>query len=131
MEKKLTDIINALVKDRKKYTSLTNKEKEHYFFIINRMLSKKYPEYSLKLNIKSMDKSLAMDMWFLKLKGVNPYDLFKWFWSKGSKVSNGLKREENIMLLKHYGISQKDLDFIVNHYGDELKEELKYLKKVL
>jgi hypothetical protein len=128
--KKLTDIINALVKDRKSYSTITNEEKEYYLFITNRLLSKVDPIYANRLNIKNMDKSMAMDLWYIHLRNHNPWNTTKLVWSKKAKGKiNNLKGDDNKLLLKYYNIKQDDLNFLLDNFEEEMKEELKYLKK--
>ena len=132
----LKDVVNSLVKDRKNYRNLTIKEKEDNFFIINRFLSKKYPIFASKLNLKSIDKSLALDMWFLEIgneikEGNIDYTFFKWFWSKSQKSKpNNLTDKDNKFLLKRLNMSQEDLNFLLTFYEEDVMDELKYFKKL-
>lgn len=133
----LKDVVNYLIKDRKKYRTLTVKEKEYNFFIINRLMSKRYPLVSHKFNSKSIDKSLGLDMWFFhigqEIKGGNiDYSFFKWFWSKSKSdtIDNGLNDKDNSYLLKRLNLSQDDLNFLLRFYKDEVIDEMKYLKKL-
>lgn len=134
----LKDVVNYLIRDRKNYKKLTNKEKEYNFFIINRLMSKKYPLISNKLNIKSIDKSLGLDMWFFHIgqeikKGNIDYSFFKWFWSKSiisTSRENKLNIKDNNYLLKRINLSQDDLNFLLKFYPDDVIEEMKYLKKL-
>jgi len=132
----LSDVIGYIVKDRKKYRKLTNKEKEYNFFIINRLLSKKFPIFANKLNLKSIDKSLALDIWFIFIGneirngGINN-TFFKWFWSKTSKNKpNNLTPKDNNYLLEKLRIDQDDLNFLLTYFKDEVKEEMKYFNKL-
>lgn len=132
----LKEVVSFLINDRKGYRNLSIKDKSDNFFIINRLLSKKYPLFSNKLNIKSIDKSLALDMWFIELgqeikKGNVNYTFWKWFWSKGNKNKpNDLSDKENSYLMLRLGVDQEDLNFLLKFYGDEVKEESKYFKKL-
>lgn len=131
MAAKLTDVVNCLFKDRKNYRNLENEDKEVNFFIINRYLSKKFPEYAEKLNNKSIDKSLAMDMWFIYLSDKIDFRIFKWFWSKSPKRDSQLTESENKTLLKRLMLRQEDLDLLIDYYPDLVKEELKYYKELI
>lgn len=132
----LKNVVNVLVKDRKNYRSLTNKEKEDNFFIINRLLSKKYPIFANKLNLKNIDKSLSLDMWFIYLggeikKGNIKYDFWNWFWSKGKKEkTNDLSDKDNKYYMDRLNVNQEDLNFLLSFYEEDVKEEIKYFKKL-
>ncbi len=75
----LKTIVNYLFKDRHLYKTLSIDDKQKNFFIINKFLSKKYPEIAQKMNFKDIDHSICLDIWFLRLKDVG-YP--KWFWTK-------------------------------------------------
>lgn len=134
--KNLSDVIGLLIKDRSNYRYLTIKEKEDNFFIINRLLSKKFPIFANKLNLKSIDKSLALDMWYLELgnqikKGNIDNGFFRWFWSKTKKIKpNTLSDKDNKYLLEKLRMNQEDLNFLLTYYEEDVKEELKYFKKL-
>lgn len=131
MAAKLTEVVNCLFKDRKNYRSLEKEDKELNFFIINRYLSKKFPEYAEKFNDKSIDKSLALDMWFLYLSDKVDWSVFKWFWSKTPKKTKFLSEKENKILLQRLMLKQEDLNILCQYYPDLVKEELKYYKELI
>lgn len=133
---KLSTIVDCLIKSRQDYKNLNNEAKEYYFFIINRFLSKKYPIEAQKFNIKDLDKSLALDMWYLFLgkelqsKSLD-YSFYRWFWSKSPKIKrNDWEVEDNNFLLKKLRIKQEDLDFLIKFYPEEITEELQYFKNL-
>lgn len=125
----LTDVISALSKDRSKYKLLKKEDKISNFFIVNRFLSKKYPEIANKFNVKTIDKDLALDLWFIFLK--DEPSILKWIWSKTPKKDTLLPKKDNDLLIKYYNIHQQDLDFLLEHYKDDILDELKYLKKAI
>jgi len=133
---KLIDVIKMLFGNRSKYRSLTIKEKGDYFFIINRLLSKKFPLFSDKMNLKSIDKSLALDIWYLEIgnrlkSGDIDSTYSKWLWSKGTKVKhNNLSDKDNMFLMKKLRMGQEDLNFLLTYHEEDTKEELKYYKKL-
>lgn len=131
MASKLTEVVNCLFKDRKNYRNLEKEDKELNFFIINRYLSKKFPEYAEKFNNKSIDKSLALDMWFLYLSDKIDWKIFKWFWSKTPKKDKFLSESENKILIQRLLLRQEDLDILCQYYPDLVKEELKYYKELI
>lgn len=121
-------VANAMFNKKDEWINIPDKEKEECFFIFNRYFSKVYPEKSYFLNSKSINKPLAMDMWYnYMLK--QPYP--RWFWSKGgakekSKVSN----PDFKLLLKNLKIKEFDLKYLIDNYYSFIKEELTYLKKL-
>lgn len=122
----LIDVFNALIKNRDKWVSITDEEKSKNFFIINRNLSKIYPDKAQLLNQKNIDKVMAMDTWYYFMMN-EPYP--KDFWSKSEKVTSELSEKEFKMLLKHLSIKREDIEYLIRNYPDFLKEELEYLKK--
>ena len=133
MEKiKLTDVVNALLMNRDKYKSIPIKEKEKNFFIINRFLSKKYPEQAQKLNIKNIDKSLALDLWFIFLRHENRYEIKKWFWLKNNGSKNVFKLTNNDykLLMEHLDVKKEDIDMFCMYNSSFITEELSYIKKL-
>lgn len=131
MEKvKLADVFNYLLKDRHKYKAISVKDKTDNFFIINRLLSKKYPEQAQKFNKKSIDKSLALDLWFLFLRHEKRNEIFKWIWSKSPKSDKLLSESDCKLLIKKLEISVDDLDILMMYHIDFLKDELNYFKQL-
>lgn len=130
-EIKLKDVVNCLLKDRHEYKNITIKDKEKNFFIINRFLSKKFPEQSQRFNKKNIDKSLALDLWFLYLRHKKRNNIFNWFWSKVPKNTNKeFSDSEYKLLMLKLEIRKEDLDILIMYHMDFLKEELKYFKEL-
>ena len=130
MEKvELKDVVNCLLKDRHKYRTIPLKDKEKNFFIINRFLSKKFPEQAQKFNKKTIDKSLALDLWFLYLRHKKRSEIFKWFWSKTpSNTNKELSENDAKLLMEKFNIKKQDLDMLIMYHMDFVEEELKYFK---
>lgn len=130
---KLIDVFKAIVsKNWKTWESITDEEKEEFFFIINRFMSKKYPKESQLLNEKLINKISAMDTWFIFMQS-QPYP--KWFWSKSSEfISEEIKPEisekEMILLSTHLELNVEDVELLIRYYPVLIKDELKYLKDV-
>jgi hypothetical protein len=129
-EPKLKDVVNYLLKDRHKYKTLSVKAKEDNFFIINRFLSKKFPEQAQKFNNKKIDKSLALDLWFLYLRHQKRSEIFRWFWSKVPKTEKTFTDSEVKLLMNKLQIRKEDLEILKMYHMDFLKEELKYFKEL-
>ncbi len=125
----LFDVANVLIKDKHLFLELNDSLKEKYFFIINRYLSKGFPEFSSELNYKKIDKSLAFDAWYYFLYD-KPYP--KWFWSKSPKIEqeDDMKDKDKMMLIKYYDIRLEDLSYLVKWSPKQVKEDLKWLIEI-
>ncbi len=123
----LVEFVNSLLK-RKDWDKVKSEDKEKYHFIVNRYLSKKYPDKAFFLNTKGNDKSDAMDIWFYFLSN-EPYP--NWFWSKTpTKEKNKVADKDYKLLLNKMRIKSFDLDYLIEHNWDFIKEELAYYKKL-
>lgn len=125
----LLAIFKAMFNNRNDYKYVTDEQKDKFFFIINRNMSKKYPYLAQLVNDKSVNKSTAMDLWF-NFMYDKPYP--KWFWSKSDKVSNksGISEKEKNILLQKFDIKQEELDILISKYHEEFTEELKYIREL-
>jgi hypothetical protein len=128
----ITDVANAMFKIKNdwiynKRDRITDEDKVKFFFIFNRYFSKKYPEKAQLLNLKTIDKAVAMDLWFHFMK-TQPYP--DWFWSKSPKKEKEMPEKEYKQLLRHFKIKDSDLDYLIDRYPYFIKEEQAYLKKL-
>lgn len=129
IENNLLAISNVIFKNKKDWSKVTKDQKEQFFFIFNRLFAKKYPNLSILLNEKIIDKEAAMDLWFEFMKN-EPYP--QWFWSKPKlKTSNdSISDKDYELLIKHTGLKNDELNFLIKHHNQEIIEELNYLKKL-
>ena len=129
----ITDVANAMFKFKKDWIyntngdKITDDDKNDFFFIYNRYFSKLYPEKAQLLNLKNIDKVLAMDLWFHFMK-TQPYPSN--FWSKTPKQEKELLEKDYKLLLKGLKVGQFDLDYLIEKFPDFIKEELTYYKKL-
>ena len=128
----LVRVSEALFKNKSKWSSLSDADKELAFFIFNRYFSKTYPEKSYLLNSKSVDKKSAMDAWFHFMKSEKyPYN----FWKKSTTVkekekSKKLSNSDFSLLMKKLKLDkEEDLNYLIENYMDLIVEELKFFKK--
>lgn len=90
MKHNLYTIFQLIFEDPKGYRSLTIKEKNKWGFIVNRHLSRTFPDFAQTLNIRGGDFSLILDIWFLYLHN-NRENREKnnswryWIWNKKKK----------------------------------------------
>ena len=123
----LIDVVNSLLK-KKGWETITDEDKIKNFFIINRMLSKKYTDQSQLLNLKTIDKVSALNLWYNFMLS-QPYP--KWFWSKGTGKEKPVLSVKDInLLLTKLKIKKEDLNFLIERNFDFIKEELKYFKSI-
>ncbi len=134
VEDHLLAVFNVLSKEKDMWKYVTDEQKDKFFFIINRNLSKIYPEFSLLINNKQVSKKDAMDIWFYYLYNIPYYKYAKKFWSKDEIKSNNTKNEfskkDYNFLLEKLNLKSNDLDFLIKNFEKELKEELKYLNHI-
>lgn len=121
----LIDVFKALV-SKSEWSKIKDDDKIKNFFIINRLMSKKYPEKSQLLNLKVIDKVSALDLWYHFMLN-KPYP--NWFWSKSEKAEKSdISEKEYKLLLLNLRIKDIDLDYLIEHHIEFIKEELKYYK---
>lgn len=134
IEDHLLAVFNTLSKDRNNWKYVTSEQKEKFFFIINRNLSKIYPNISLLLNNKNISKIDALDLWFYYLSNISSYDYVKKFWSKDTNLvvdkKDTISKKDYSILLEKLELKTSDLDFLVKYFESNVKEESKYLNKI-
>jgi hypothetical protein len=131
---KITDVANAMFRIKRDWiydregNKISDEEKILNFFIFNRYFSKTYPEKAQLLNLKTMDKLTAMELWFQFMR-TEPYP--DNFWSKSPKRENGgYSDKERKSLKKHMRIDDHDLDYLIRRYPEIVKDELTHLAKI-
>jgi hypothetical protein len=124
----LLAVTNVMFKNHSDWKYVTDDQKNKYFFIINRLLSKKYPVISQLLNDKLIDYTVGMNLIFQFMKD-KPYP--KWFWSKTEKNKDSSFSDEELTLIKNnFEFNDSELDFLLKFHPDDIKEEIKYLKNL-
>lgn len=122
----LIDVAKAIFTNKNNWKNISDEDKERFFFIFNRYFAKKYPEKSQLLNLKVIDKVSALDLWYHFMLN-KPYP--NWFWSKSEKAEKSdISEKEYKSLLLNLKIKDIDLDYLIQHHIDFIKEELKYYK---
>lgn len=124
----LIDIANAMFKNKSDWSKIKDEDKEKFFFIFNRYFAKKYPDKSQLLNLKTIDKVSALNLWYNFMLD-KPYP--NWFWSKGESSEKPKISEKDFqLLLRKLKIKDVDLHYLVDKHFDFVKEELSYYKKL-
>ena len=152
MKHTLTSVTNAMFVYRKQWITIPDEAKEQFFFIINRYLSKIYPEQAQLLNDKSIDKIMALDIWYAFMMD-KPYP--DELWSKAEDIlpkkdiayheadypdtnySETEKKSKKILishkdllnLQSNLQITTSEMEILVKYHDKEVKDEIKYLKQ--
>ena len=116
-----------MFKDKNNWRWVSDDQKIEFFFIINRLLSKRFPEKSQLLNNKLIDKVSSLDLWYHFMK-AKPYP--SWIWSKCEPDKGPLVDSDYKLLLRQFKIKDIDLDYLIEHHFDFIKNELNYFKKL-
>lgn len=127
VENHLLAITNAMFKEREKWKWVSDEQKNEFFFIINRLLSKRFPDNAQLLNLKLIDKIAGLELWFHFMKN-KPYP--SWIWSKSEKEKPIIPEVDYKLLLHKLKIKDIDLDYLLENHFDFIKEELNYYKKL-
>ena len=129
IDNNLLAIFNVIFKNRENWKFVTDDQKETFFFIINRYMSKVYPEKAQLLNLKTIDKTIALNLWFYF---VNDQPYPKWFWSKSPKIDKYDIDEKDfrLLMIKLNLNKEEDLVYLLNIYPDIINDELLYYKKI-
>jgi len=122
----LIDVANAMFRNRSDWKTISDQDKEKFSFIFNRYFSKKYLHLSLLLNMKNIDKSEIMNLWFEFMRD-KPYP--NWFWSKSEKKTEKVDKSDFKLLFEKLNLNKSsDLEYLIEHHYDLIKEELKFYK---
>ena len=121
------DIVDAMFAQKTKWVYITNKDKEEFFFIFNRFMSKQYPKQANYFNDKTIDKASAMDIWFSFLKSEvrTPY----WFWKGATKKKAPVIKDWKL-IEEYYEASIEDIYYWCEMFPDDVKSEIKRIKKI-
>lgn len=117
---------------RSKFQYIDDTEKQKWGFIVNRILSKKYPEYAQKLNVRSGDFIMVLNLWWLYI-GMRPDSkYFSWVW-QSMKTGRKSKIDNNtigLILKRHPYLSIDDIEYLYDNHNDVFNEEVEYYKKI-
>ena len=78
-------------------------------------------------NNKLIDKVSSLDLWYHFMK-AKPYP--SWIWSKCEPDKGPLVDSDYKLLLRQFKIKDIDLDYLIEHHFDFIKNELNYFKKL-
>lgn len=122
---------NIIFKDKEKFKFVSDEEKESNFFMLNRKFALKYLKQAQFFNNKNINKSSSIDIWFqifYNIKGIP-----EWWWQSKKQLKVKIKSEFNDNDLKiikdYYSLTNKDIDFLIEFYPENLRKDIKRLKK--
>lgn len=125
-------LANIIFKDKDKYKYVSDEEKETNFFMLNRKFAIKYLKQAQFFNNKNIDKASSIDIWyqiFYKTTNGTP----QWWWqtkqNKSPKIKSEFNNNDLKLIKEYYELSDNDIKFLINYYSDNLKEDIKRLKK--
>lgn len=123
-------IVDIMFTHKNKWVTITNYEKEQFFFIFNRFMSKQYPKQAEFFNKKEIDKASAMDIWFNFLSKEHRVPF--WFWrGKTKKITPKTKDWKIVYDFYEGDLSIDDILLFEEIDIKELKDEIKRLKKII
>lgn len=120
-------ITTIIFKDKHEYKNVSDEQKDSLFFIFNRFMAKKYPKIAQTMNVKGMDKSICMDIWFNELK--NEKYIPKWFWF-GSTKRKEPKIKDWKIVMEFHEISFSDLYILCEMFPKEIELEIKRIQTI-
>lgn len=120
-------VADAIFTNKVKWQDISDEEKETCFFVFNRYFAKKYPDLSQLLNLKSIDKLAAMELWYNFFKS-KPYP--QWLWSKSETQKSEISEKDFKLIQEKLKLKDLDLHYLIENHLDFVKEELKYFKNL-
>jgi hypothetical protein len=124
------NVVDTIFKNRQNYKEITDKDKETFFFIINRKFGVEKIKQSQFFNNKFIDKASAMDIWHLSFGGFRSAP--GWYWKKSKNVkekSNKITGPDRKLMMENTKLTEADIDFMIENYLDDLQYEIKKLKR--
>jgi len=125
-------IVDSIFQNKRNYQTATDEDKINNFFIVNRKFSLGKHQISQFFNHKFIDKASAMDLWFLYFRQLNKTP--GWYWTKNPNKKEdkikGISKADKEMLMEYDGLSEKDFEFLCEHYRDDVDYRIKILNRV-
>lgn len=124
-------------KNKAKYNTFSDKDKEEAFYIINKKFYLGNPALSQFFNHKSIDKSTSIDLWFLFFEKNPKYKNLTtapgWYWYKSPNTKDKVKKAKNSdkeMLIEYEGLSEQEFEFLYEHYQEDVDYKIKLLNRL-
>ena len=120
-----------IFKNKDKYKFVSDEDKENNFFILNRKFAFKYLKQAQFFNNKNIDKSSAMDIWY-KVFYKTTNGIPQWWWNtvkKQEKEKPEFNKSDLKLIKDYYDLTERDINFLIIYQKDNLKENIKRIKK--
>jgi hypothetical protein len=126
-----THIVDFIFKKKDEYKKLSDEDKEKNFFIINRKFARGFPSHAQYVNNKSVDRASALDIWyqFFIKKRTNGIPSWYWFKQETKREKSIITKDDVELLMQFYDIKERDVDFLIKYYPEDVKEEVKKFHK--
>ena len=125
------EVANTIFENKHKYRNVTDKDKDDYFYIINKKLYLVKPEVAYFFNHKSIDKASALDLYYLMFKKYNKTPNNWWAKSKAKKDTiKKIPKSDKEMFMDYEQLNEKDFEFLYEHYKDDVDYKIKLLKRL-
>jgi len=124
----LKDVLDLLFVKRNEFKNLSDENKQKFGFIINRLLSRKYPDVSLNLNYKTKDYITVLNIWWLILFNENK-NYHSWIWPSSQKKNKNNDEEISMMMERYPDLKKEDILYLRNNFEDFYNNEIKQIKK--
>lgn len=124
------EIADIMFKNKHRYSSIRDDDKINNFYIINKKCLLYSKEKSKEFNHKSIDRSSALDLWFLELKKFS--NIPGWWFLKSNSTTrkeSSIPKLDKELIQEYQDLNDSDIDFLLKHNKTELDSEIKILKK--
>lgn len=120
----------------KAYQEYTNKQKGNFYFIVNRIMSIKFPIEAQKLNQIGVDAIAVVDYWIAKIGGKRYSMVPKWVYTKFASTNTqrkykSLEFDKNVInyYLKKIQLPYNDFMQLLDEFDTNFAEEIKTIDK--
>ena len=133
------DIIGMMFKDKESFNKLSNLLLEKNYFMINRVLSIKYPFQAQCFNMTGINLAEVVKAWNFFLSANEQYGKIPGFvFTRGAKktinkqeVNDEIKKSDIEAYAQHYHLSIKDVQDLKEFNYNALNDDIKNLNKLL
>lgn len=135
----LFDHLHLMFKNKKAFDKLTNYDKAKDMFLMNRFFAIKFPVQAQLLNRMHINAAHVVQYWG-NVMSAQYSEVPGWIWVglKGVKAKKVSKKKALIVketTMEYYcskmQIGRKELDYAISELGDEFKQELLEIEKIL
>ena len=128
---KWVQIVDTIFKKKAEYKKWSDIDKDDSFYIINKKFYLGKPEMAQFFNHKYIDKSSAMDLWFLRFGKTHSQPGWYWVKSKNKKDSKKkVPKADKEMFMDYEQLTEKEFEFLYEHYKDDVDYKIKLLKRL-